>query len=105
MQADAEGLSPTVMEKMSAVGEVTFITTPFNATGHPAMGVPCGFGSPEDQLDVELPIGMQLFVGDGRTRRSSRPRLFSKRAQKVASLTVGRPEARRCVCWREDDEE
>lgn len=60
MQPDAEGPASTVLEKMLPAGQVTVNTAPFNATGHPALNVPCGFGSPDDQPDVKLPIGMQV---------------------------------------------
>ncbi|KAJ5737829.1 uncharacterized protein N7483_002954 [Penicillium malachiteum] len=60
MQGDAEGPRSTVMEKVSLAVGVTTNTAPFNATGHPAMNVPCGFGQDPNQPEVDLPIGMQL---------------------------------------------
>lgn len=36
-------------------------TAPFNATGHPALNVPCGFGRAPNRPEVKLPIGMQLI--------------------------------------------
>jgi amidase len=61
MQSDAEGPAATVMEKLSQAVGVTTNTAPFNVTGHPALNVPCGFGSATDRPDVKLPIGMQII--------------------------------------------
>ncbi|KAJ5318165.1 hypothetical protein N7508_002673 [Penicillium antarcticum] len=61
MQSDTEGPAATVMEKLSQAVGVTANTAPFNVTGHPALNVPCGFGSPTDRPDVKLPIGMQII--------------------------------------------
>ncbi|KAJ5566702.1 uncharacterized protein N7459_010084 [Penicillium hispanicum] len=60
MQADAEGPSSSIMEKLSAAVGVTTNTAPFNVTGHPALNVPCGLGRAPNQPGVKLPIGMQL---------------------------------------------
>jgi amidase len=58
---DGEGSS--VMEKLSLSIGSTFNTCPFNATGHPAISVPCGFAAPEsDPAAPELPVGMQLIA-------------------------------------------
>jgi amidase len=35
-------------------------TSPFNATGHPALSVPCGWGMASDGV-TQLPIGMQII--------------------------------------------
>ncbi|KAH8697455.1 amidase signature domain-containing protein [Talaromyces proteolyticus] len=35
-------------------------TSPFNATGHPALSVPCGWGTASDGV-TKLPIGMQII--------------------------------------------
>jgi amidase len=61
MQSDAEGPAATVMEKLSQAVGVTTNTAPFNVTGHPALNVPCGFGSATGRPDVKLPIGMQII--------------------------------------------
>ncbi|KAJ5524044.1 hypothetical protein N7494_010694 [Penicillium frequentans] len=60
MQADAEGPSSSVMDKVSVAVGVTTNTAPFNVTGHPALNVPCGFGWDPNHVEVKLPIGMQL---------------------------------------------
>lgn len=51
----------SVMEKMALSKGIMSNTCPFNVTGHPAMSVPCGFGSPLTQPDLKLPIGMQII--------------------------------------------
>lgn len=60
MQPETEGPSSGVMDKVSVAVGVTTNTAPFNATGHPALNVPCGFGWDSSHVDVKLPIGMQL---------------------------------------------
>jgi amidase len=58
---DGEGSS--VMEKLSLSIGSTSNTCPFNATGHPAISVPCGFARPEQHPAAgELPVGMQLIA-------------------------------------------
>ncbi|KKY26441.1 putative glutamyl-trna amidotransferase subunit [Phaeomoniella chlamydospora] len=49
----------TVREKMMLSLGISANTCPFNATGHPAMSVPCGFL--KDKSGNELPIGMQII--------------------------------------------
>ncbi|KAJ5100635.1 hypothetical protein N7456_006687 [Penicillium angulare] len=53
-------MQSSVMDKLSAAIGVTTNTAPFNVTGHPALSVPCGFGSGSKTPEVKLPIGMQL---------------------------------------------
>lgn len=49
----------TVLEKAKlAVGAMNE-TCPFNATGHPALSVPCGWATASDGVN-KLPVGMQL---------------------------------------------
>ncbi|KAJ5908702.1 hypothetical protein N7495_001384 [Penicillium taxi] len=60
MKADADGPSSSIMEKLSVAIGVTTNTAPFNVTGHPALNVPCGFGSTLNDSRKQLPIGMQL---------------------------------------------
>jgi amidase len=38
-------------------------TTPFNASGHPAMSLPIGFLLAEDDSGIKLPVGMQIVGG------------------------------------------
>ncbi|CAK7206103.1 hypothetical protein SEUCBS139899_008886 [Sporothrix eucalyptigena] len=55
--------SPTasVAEKLAYAIGTTNNTAPFNATGHPAMNVPCGFLSSPSQPKAMLPVGMQVI--------------------------------------------
>jgi amidase len=59
--ADGEGLS--VMDKLKLSIGSTNNTGLFNATGHSAMSMPCGFASPEvNDTEAKLPLGMQLVA-------------------------------------------
>jgi amidase len=50
-----------VMDKMClAVGTMSN-ACPFNATGHPAMSVPCGWGEADGEAGKNMPIGMQII--------------------------------------------
>ena len=50
-----------VMDKIKlAVGAMSN-TCPFNATGHPAMSVPCGWAEAVDEPGKYLPVGMQII--------------------------------------------
>jgi amidase len=51
----------TVMEKLHVAVGLTSNTCPLNVTGHPALSVPCGFGTVPDHPEVQLPIGMQII--------------------------------------------
>lgn len=62
MTADDEGPASSIMDKVNVAVGVTTNTAPFNVTGHPAMNVPCGFGSVAGKPDVKLPIGMQVVA-------------------------------------------
>jgi amidase len=56
------GERSTIIENISlSVGLWSNICL-FNYTGHPAMSVPCGFGTLEDGSPGKLPIGMQLIA-------------------------------------------
>uniref|UniRef100_A0A093UW83 Amidase n=1 Tax=Talaromyces marneffei PM1 TaxID=1077442 RepID=A0A093UW83_TALMA len=61
MKGDDDGPASSIMDKVNVAVGVTTNTGPFNVTGHPAMNVPCGFGSVEGKPDVKLPIGMQVI--------------------------------------------
>ncbi|EED18356.1 amidase, putative [Talaromyces stipitatus ATCC 10500] len=61
MCADTDGPASSIMDKVNVAVGVTTNTAPFNVTGHPAMSVPCGFGSVSERPDVKLPIGMQVI--------------------------------------------
>lgn len=39
---------------------LTFNTSPFDATGHPAISIPVGFVPAQDNPSVRLPVGMQI---------------------------------------------
>ncbi|KAH7127833.1 amidase signature domain-containing protein [Dactylonectria estremocensis] len=58
---NSEGERSTILEKLGVAVGVTNNTCPFNITGHPALSVPCGFGTVSDHPDVALPIGMQII--------------------------------------------
>ncbi|KAJ6197232.1 LOW QUALITY PROTEIN: amidase signature domain-containing protein [Bipolaris maydis] len=60
--------STTILKRLESTIGVTNNTCPFNVTGHPAMSVPCGFGTPSPPRSAEdasspppLPIGMQII--------------------------------------------
>jgi amidase len=57
------GERSTIIEKISLSVRLSSNISPFNSTGHPAMSIPCGFGTPEDGSPGKLPIGMQLIAG------------------------------------------
>jgi amidase len=42
------GEHSTIIEKINLSVGFSSNTSPFNSTGHPAMSVPCGFGTPEE---------------------------------------------------------
>jgi amidase len=48
------------LEQMNKSRGVAVNTVCFNASGHPAMSLPIGFLSAEDDPDVKLPVGMQI---------------------------------------------
>jgi amidase len=48
-------------KRLSAALGLTFNTSPMDATGHPAISIPVGFVSPEDDGCVKLPVGMQII--------------------------------------------
>ena len=59
MRPEAEGGS-SVMEKIKLAVGATNNTCPFNATGHPALNVPCGWSKSADGKGW-LPVGMQII--------------------------------------------
>ena len=59
MRREDEGGS-TVMDKMRLAVGSTNNTCPFNASGHPAMSVPCGWGKSSGEKGW-LPVGMQII--------------------------------------------
>lgn len=50
-----------VMDKIRLAVGMMGNTCPFNATGHPAMSVPCGWGNADGAAGQKLPIGMQII--------------------------------------------
>ena len=59
IRPEAEGGS-SVMDKIRLAVGTMGNTCPFNATGHPAMNVPCGWGEADGEEGKKLPIGMQI---------------------------------------------
>ena len=49
-----------VMDKIRLAVGTMGNTCPFNATGHPALNVPCGWGEADGEAGKKLPIGMQV---------------------------------------------
>jgi amidase len=60
VRPETEGGS-SVMDKVKLAVGLTSNTCPFNATGHPAMSVPCGWGEADGEAGKKLPIGMQII--------------------------------------------
>jgi amidase len=60
LRPEAEGGSGVMDKIRLAVGAMSN-TCPFNATGHPAISVPCGWGEAEGEAGKKLPIGMQII--------------------------------------------
>ncbi|EXJ96133.1 hypothetical protein A1O1_01259 [Capronia coronata CBS 617.96] len=54
-----DGKRTAIMERINPAIGLSSNTCPFNATGHPAMSVPCGFGK-DDKTGHSLPVGMQI---------------------------------------------
>ena len=50
-------------EQMSLSRGVAVNTVCFNASGHPAMNLPIGFLSAQDDENIKLPVGMQIVGG------------------------------------------
>ncbi|KAF3393198.1 hypothetical protein DPV78_009657 [Talaromyces pinophilus] len=50
----------SALEKLKLAAGSTNNTSPFNVTGHPALSVPCGWGTASDGV-TKLPIGMQII--------------------------------------------
>ena len=60
LRPESEG-GTGVMDKIKlAVGAMSN-TCPFNATGHPALSVPCGWAEAVDEPGKYLPVGMQII--------------------------------------------
>ncbi|KIH89767.1 hypothetical protein SPBR_06965 [Sporothrix brasiliensis 5110] len=53
--------SASVADKLAYAIGTTNNTAPFNATGHPAINVPCGFLPSPERPDALLPVGMQVI--------------------------------------------
>ena len=51
----------SVSEKLAYAIGTTNNTAPFNATGHPALNVPCGFLTSPSRPGAQLPVGMQII--------------------------------------------
>jgi amidase len=51
--------SGSVLDKLKLAAGANNNTSPFNATGHPALNVPCGWGTAADGV-TRLPVGMQI---------------------------------------------
>ncbi|OKL55533.1 hypothetical protein UA08_09192 [Talaromyces atroroseus] len=58
LHPDMDGGS--ALDKLKLAAGSTNNTSPFNATGHPALSVPCGWGTSSDGV-TQLPIGMQII--------------------------------------------
>ena len=48
-------------ERLDKALPITFNTSPFDATGHPAISIPVGFVAAEDDPAIKLPVGMQII--------------------------------------------
>lgn len=48
-------------ERLQNALGLTFNTSPFDATGHPAISIPVGFVRARDDPSIELPVGMQVI--------------------------------------------
>lgn len=60
---DPDHQGSSVMDKLNLSVGSTSNTCPFNITGHPAISVPCGWATLEEEgIDVQLPVGMQLIA-------------------------------------------
>lgn len=59
MRAEKDGGS-SVMDKLKLAIGSTSNTNPFNASGHPALSVPCGWATAADGKS-KLPVGMQII--------------------------------------------
>lgn len=58
-----DGIRTSIMEKAKVAVGIVGNTAPFNVTGHPAMSVPCGFGTYQDgEIEKLLPVGMQIIA-------------------------------------------
>lgn len=59
LRPEADGGS-TILDKIKLAVGATNNTAPFNASGHPALSVPCGWASSRTGAGV-LPVGMQII--------------------------------------------
>ena len=57
---DPSGLDSLILKMLRMAAGSTNNTSPFNATGHPALNVPCGWGTASNGVDT-LPIGLQII--------------------------------------------
>lgn len=60
-EAVVDGKKTPILERLGVAVGATSNTCPFNVTGHPAMSVPCGFGTDPSRPDIPLPVGMQII--------------------------------------------
>jgi amidase len=58
-----DGTRTAIMERAKVAVGIVANTASFNVTGHPAMSVPCGFGTYQDgEIHKLLPVGMQIIA-------------------------------------------
>jgi amidase len=48
-------------ERLGKALGLTFNTSPFDATGHPAISIPVGLVPARDNPSIKLPVGMQII--------------------------------------------
>ena len=48
-------------EKLENALGLTFNTSPFDLTGHPAISIPIGFVPSKETRSIQLPVGMQII--------------------------------------------
>ncbi|KAF2087641.1 putative amidase, partial [Saccharata proteae CBS 121410] len=48
------------LQRLSRTAGLIMNTAPFNATGHPALTIPCGFSPADDDETIKLPVGLQI---------------------------------------------
>ena len=60
LRPESEG-GTGVMDKIKLAMGAMSNTCPFNATGHPALSVPCGWAEAVDESGKYLPVGMQII--------------------------------------------
>jgi amidase len=59
----SDGVRIDIMARAQVAVGVVANTCAFNVTGHPALSVPCGFGSVQvEGVEKKLPVGMQIIA-------------------------------------------